>query len=958
MLQTPWDRGLARFTAVALVALALSLFPQLAAAQPLDEGPIEEGPIEEGPIEEGPIEEGPIEEGPIDEGPIDEGPIDENPEPPETPGEPLGEPGAKGVVGGSDPVQEGVLVPPTLLEQVEAVYPVGAFEAEVEGEVVLEIDIDAEGKVEAARVVKAAGYGFDEAALKAVRQYLFTPATVDGEPVPVRITYKVVFQMQEQVAEPGDGEGPVEGPGEEGEPVVSLQGRLLERGTRLPLVGVLVTVFQGEGAEAIGFEATTDAEGDFAFYDLAPGRWKVNVEAGGYFPVRTSEEVRDGEVVEVIYFVERGSYNPYDVLVEGERLRKEVNRRTITTREIEKIPGTFGDPVKVVQNLPGVARTTLASGDIIVRGSSPEDTRVYAQGAQVPLLFHFGGLRSVIPLGIVENIQFQPGNFPTYYGRAMGGVLNVDLKDLRPEKVGGYVDVNLFDSGFFVEAPVGEDVAIAVGGRRSYIDVLLNAVIPEDAPVNLITAPVYYDGQVLVQWRPSSQHLLKMLVFTSDDQLEAIIRNPKDISVQLDGGRVAAGTNFIRSIFEHTWAPTANFENTLMLSNGREEADINIGSGQFYFESSTYQAQLRDTARWRFSEATTMVAGLDMDWSKTDIDIRLPNTGPPKEGKVEAGQPDLDDVAVISLTDARDRNVAGFMDLELQAIDDLLVVPGLRIDWFESTGQVTLDPRLTARYVVTPEYTVKGGVGVFHQPPTQDELVEGFGNPELTAEWAIHYSLGAEYRPEVYPALLVDATLFYKDMTNLVSLTNETVDGDQVDETYNNEGEGRVYGMELLVRHELANNFFGWISYTLSRSERLDPGESEYRLFDTDQTHIFTILGTYQLPRNWEVGARWRYVSGNPFTPIIGSAYNVDLDLYEPTFGGQNTSRQPAFHQLDLRVDKRWIYDTWTLGAYIDVQNATNRSNAEGLDYNFDYSQVRTQQGLPILPILGVKAEF
>ncbi|MEO1273256.1 MAG: TonB-dependent receptor, partial [Myxococcota bacterium] len=567
----------------------------------------------------------------------------------------------------------------------------------------------------------------------------------------------------------------------------------------------------------------------------------------------------------MVYFIERGTYNPYDVLVEGERLRKEVNRRTLTTREIEKIPGTFGDPVKVVQNLPGVARTNLASGDIIVRGSSPEDTRVYAQGAQVPLLFHFGGLRSVIPLGVVEQIQFQPGNFPTYYGRAMGGVLNVDLKELKPEKVGGYVDVNLFDSGVFVEAPIGDNLAVAVGGRRSYIDVVLNAVIPEDAPVNLITAPVYYDGQVLVQWRPTPAHLLRMFVFTSDDRLEAIIRNPKDISVQLDGGRVAAGTSFIRSIFEHTWTPNAQFENVLMLSNGREQADINIGSGQFFFDQSTYQAQLRDTARWRFSESTTLVAGLDLDWSTTDISIRLPDVGPPKEGQVQEGQPDLDSVAVVNLTNARDRNAAAFLDLELQAIEDLLVVPGLRVDWFESTGQVTLDPRLTARYLVSSEYAIKGGVGVFHQPPTPDELVEGFGNPELTAEWAVHYSLGAEYRPAGYQALLVDATFFFKDMTNLVSLTSETADSDEVSENYNNEGEGRVYGMELLVRHELANNFFGWISYTLSRSERLDPGETEYRLFDTDQTHIFTILGTYQLPRNWELGARWRFVSGNPF---------------------------------------------------------------------------------------------
>jgi hypothetical protein len=75
-------------------------------------------------------------------------------------------------------------------------------------------------------------------------------------------------------------------------------------------------------------------------------------------------------------------------------------------------------------------------------------------------------------------------------------------------------------------------------------------------------------------------------------------------------------------------------------------------------------------------------------------------------------------------------------------------------------------------------------------------------------------------------------------------------------------------------------------------------------------------------------------------------------------FGKVNTSREDAFHQLDLRVDKRWIYDSWILGVYLDVQNVYNRANPEGREYNFNYSDYKPRQGLPILPILGIRGEF
>ena len=175
---------------------------------------------------------------------------------------------------------------------------------------------------------------------------------------------------------------------------------------------------------------------------------------------------------------------------------------------------------------------------------------------------------------------------------------------------------------------------------------------------------------------------------------------------------------------------------------------------------------------------------------------------------------------------------------------------------------------------------------------------------------------------------------------------------------YDNGGRGRVIGLELVARRELAAGFVGWIAYTISRSERLDSGQTDWRLFDYDQTNILTAVASYDLPRHWRVASRFRYVSGNPETPVVGSVFNSVTDEYDPVFGPVNSARQPSFVQLDVRLDKQWVFDRWLLDAYLDLQNATNHTNPEGIAYNYDYTQSKVSQGLPILPFLGLRAEF
>jgi len=863
---------------------------------------------------------------------------------------------------------------------VEADYPAAAKEQGITAEVVLLLDINAEGKVDAVGVAEPAtppGLGFDEAAVLAAQQFEFEPAEMNGKKLAVQLNYRYRFTLTAKPAAPTDASAPTTadastpaprspdgGTDAEAAPVasprapvkppatVNFTGRLRERGTRLPMQGVLVTVFRDDGEKPVGFEAASDATGTFQFFDLSPGDWKVSIEAPGFYPYRTTETIGAAERVTVTYYVERGSYNPYDVTVTATRPRKEVSRVVLTAQEIDKIPGAAGDPLAVVQNFAGVARTPIA-GQIIIRGSAPQDSRVFVDGAEVPLIYHFGGLRSVIPVGLLDSIAFYPGNFSPMYGRATGGIIDVQIKKLQPKKIGGYADVNVFDSGIFLEVPVTQKLAFSISARRSYIDYILNAAVPSDANVNLVTAPRYYDYQLLVNWRPAPAHDLRALFFGSDDRLELLFKNPANFSPDATSNVFSASTRFYRSLWTYRFVPTERIENTFRISQGRNW--ISFRAGQFIFDLDTYTSQIRDSLRTKLADSFTLQSGFDGLFTKTDINVDLPR--PPKEGE----PPGMPDLSMTIRTQTKGQillSPAGFLEGEWKPIPGLLVLPGLRLDYFQRIHQTVLQPRLTARLGVTERTTLKAGAGLFVQEPTFDETNADFGNPNLKAERATHLSAGVEFKPR--PWITLDATGFYKSIFDLVSRTSAVVTENGITRplVYDNNGTGTVYGLELMLRHEFANNFTGWLAYTLSRATRRDSGSTADRLFDFDQTHILTLIGTYVLPRNWQVGGRFRLVTGSPVTPVATAVFNASTDQYDPTYGPVNSSRLPMFNQLDVRIDKRWINQGWIFNLYLDVQNIYNRQNVEGINYNYNFTKTSTQQGLPILTILGLRAEF
>jgi len=641
-----------------------------------------------------------------------------------------------------------------------------------------------------------------------------------------------------------------------------------------------------------------------------------------------------------------------DIDVEGERPPREATKRTLQAEEITKMPGTNGDALRSLTNLPGVARPAGLDGQLIVRGSSPRDTQVFVDGTSVPLIYHLGGLSSVIPSEMLERIDFYPGNFGPQYGRGMGGIVDVGVRSPRKDGLHGLVQLDTVDARVLAETPIGDSTRVLLGARRSWLDLWLTPVL-RDNGVGVTAAPRYYDFQAMVEHDLSSRTQVRLFAFGGDDRTVLTMNEPSATDPAL-GGDTRARNSFWRVQGRIDTRPSSNLRwtSTLSVGQGVEESSI----GDLFVNVDTFTLEARSDLRATLGPALTAVAGIDVVDNIYDASVRLP---PVEFNSSEAQGPLFGRPPVTLSAKGNVVRPGVYAMLEVTPFTGLKLYPGIRGDFNQDTKGFTADPRIGFRYDVHHEFprtTLKGGAGVFHQPAEPYQTIAPFGTPNVDSNTAYHYSLGVEH--EFTRELELSVEGYYKDLEDLV-VAQPAATASGSGQSYDNTGSGQTYGGELLLRYKPTGRFFGWVAYTLSRSERRDAPEAPKYLFDYDQTHILTALGSYKLGHGWQLGARFRYVTGSPYTPKLGGVMDYDAGVYAPISSpDRNSGRLTAFHQLDVRVDKTWKFKDWSLGVYADIQNVYNHKNVEGQSDNYNYSKTTPTYGLPLLPIIGIRGEL
>jgi len=811
---------------------------------------------------------------------------------------------------------------PTLESAVPPLYPAEALEQGASASVVLRLEVDETGAVVFAEIETSGGEAFDTAALDAIRSYSFAPALdADGEPAPATILWEMGFSPEQA-------------------PVVRIEGSITAAGTREAGAGFRVEARSGEVVRY----GTADEDGRFRFAGLEDGSWTVALVEPGYEPVEADVQVVDGKVA-TLAFTPKLS-RPWEVeeadevvVVYERQAAVEVSERVLSTEDIYFLPGTNGDVVKAIQNLPGVSRPAFGIGQLLIRGTAPEDSAYYLDGARLPAVFHFAGLSTVLNGDILEDVALLSGNYSARYGRSLGGIVDLRVSQELPERSSGYLSVDLFQTTAFVEQRISENTSLSVSGRRSYIDAVLTPVL-SGLGSSAVRAPRYYDFQVRALHR-TSQGTVDTMFFLSDDRFR-VVGDADDA----DEVQIGLTDTFQKGRVRWTHSLGAGWNADVTVLAGPETRSFDVAPNGKARESTTSLNSRLELTRGFESTPFALRAGLDLYTGGFAWEYDVPSFD---SRTIEKGfvwftspSPYLEPTVRLGVFE---------------------FTGGLRVDpWILDTGYtaVAVDPRFVARARPAANTVFEAAIGQFSQFPTPRQVIESQGgNPNLGPQRSVQASVGLEQR---LGPLDVELTMFGSELSNLVVgredvfrfFTGPPPVGPFDIDPFANDGTGRVVGVESLVKLR-SDRTLAWLSTTVSRSTRTKRPDDKSELFEFDQPLVITALVSHQLPKRWRIGGRARFGSGNPYTPVVNRFYDLDQREFRPVYGETDSARLPPFFSLDVRIDKDFQFRNWQLTAYLDIQNATNRQNVDVIGWTDDFSEESPINGLPLVPAFGFK---
>ena len=832
------------------------------------------------------------------------------------------------------------LVPPRAIVEPVVPYPEGAPAHTTPIVVQVKLLVGVDGTVQKVELMSAPQPPFDGAVMTAVLQFRFQPALYRGKPAPVAITFTHTFlppappdptlDPDGGVAAPtgdgGTGPGPAAPTGPRLDSV--LRGRLLEMGTRGSVANATIT------AQTDDWATSVDPDDTGAFRLALPsGMVRITIQAPGYLPFAQKERMVSRQELVVTYLVERGSYDPYRTVVRVEARREEVSRVTLRGPEIKQVPGTFGDPFRVVQALPGVSSIVSLLPFPIVRGASPSSTGFLLDGTRVPLLYHLLSGPSVIHPEFIDEIQFYPGGAPVPYGGYVGGIIDGRTRRARADEKLLDFDANLLLTGGLVRRPIKAlDATFTVSGRYGYPGLLLSLATNE-------ASLKYWDYQLRLDGGTPRKGWT-VFAYGARDQLDTVApdADPAD--------------------------PTPPLEPSLILGFHRLDTRIHRGSGKWDAlyrlvlgqdrtlsgDSNVTMWVVEPSSNLRYTASKQLALSFGVEGAYHDTTLGTPLGS----GDGASLSDTVGNIETLysggALTEALWRPNPRW-----------LLRPGVRVDVMNDgeTTTSSVDPRLTARYRLTARTPaqesqatwLKGGLGIYHQPPRFVVPLPGLDTMPLKYGLlkSIQASVGAEVPLANRLGLTVETYYNHMDPTIFdLSINQEDINREAngsliPDPTMPPESRqqdvldrltapqtGRSYGLEMLLRREAKSGLYGWLSYTLSRSERKRDGA--WVPYDFDRTHLLNLVAGLPLPRNWDLGARLQYQSGKPVT----------------TTSGYNTARTDGYVRIDLRVDKRAVWNSWLLDFYVDIINVALLPEEVSPGNNLRF----------VLPTIGVRGRF
>jgi hypothetical protein len=707
-------------------------------------------------------------------------------------------------------------------------------------------------------------------------------------------------------------------------PVIAVTGRVIDALGK-PVAGATVRV---EGSTE---STTTERDGKFEL-SAAVGASLV-AERSGYDPALAN--VTAGKIDDIVML--RAGSNAETIEVSGEAPPASPGAAALDRKELQRIPGTGNDIVRSLTAMPGVVNLQIPLGysGVVIRGSSPQDSKVLIDDFEVPVLFHNIGFRALVPAEAIQSLDYIPGGFDVHYGRASSGIVALETRP-GSDKRTAQAEVSLIDGGLLAQGSAGAKTKYMMGFRRSTIDLVLPSLIPESADLSLTTVPSYYDGQLRVDHELSPRWRVSLSSIGTNDVFELYATKDEDAKTK----RFYNNTRFVRTTLgaQYRGGPWAA---KLALSGLWQE---------FIFEAGLYQRirvqQPTVTPRVEITRTADSWIGLsNVVWriggeasiGRSTIDLALPLEQ--REGEPPPAY-DPKDVSTTFKGSFWVPDFAGWTAVTADIDPRIRATVGLRTDVFARINEANLEPRGELQVKLPGSLTARLSAGAYRRPPEfQSENLY----TDVGSEHSTQTIVGLQYEPR--EGTRVQTSAYYTDRSHLIT---HSMDG-----SLNNDGRGTTVGAELLATYR-GGPWFAWLSYSYSHSTRVDaPGEAR-RLFDFDQPHSLNAAASWKRG-HWQLGGRFQLYSGLPYTPPMTSVFDSDRNLYVPVYGNVNSNRAPMHHQLDLRVDYSWKWGPTELSVFADVQNVYINESVVTYFYSYDYTQREAFKSLPIIPSIGLR---
>ncbi|TCC94529.1 TonB-dependent receptor [Pedobacter frigiditerrae] len=714
-----------------------------------------------------------------------------------------------------------------------------------------------------------------------------------------------------------------------------IKGKITDAFTNQPIFGATISI-QGKVNNAL-----TDSLGNYSLSGLLPGVYNLQINFIGYksksvFDIAVSNA--KSTVLDIALETEVSQLN--EVVVQRAKFIKPIETplslRTIGSTEIKRNPGGNRDISKVIQSLPGVSAPVSFRNDIIIRGGAPNENRFYIDGVEIPNINHFttqgssGGPVGLINVDFIKEVDFYSGAFPAARGNALSSVFEFNQRDGNPDKMGASLTIGSSDFATVVEGPIGKKTTYMASYRLSYLQGLFKLL-------GLPFLPSYQDFQFKVKTKFDTKNELTILGLGALDKAVLNFNTEKT-------------ENNLYTIANFPENKQSNYTIGAVYKNYREKGFSTIVLSRNYLNNKAYKFQDNDESK---------IETLNYQSTETENKLRVENSSREGKYKINFGvgmeTADYTTNSLQVLPGGTEGYISAINFIKYGAFaqvsapylaDKLNLSFGLRLDGnnFSSKGEnplKTLSPRFSASYNFNEKVSFNFNTGIYYQLPAYTVL--GFrnntGGPLLNQNvnyiQSAQVVAGLEYNTLKNTKFTIEG--FFKNYSrypmvkvfgDVIPLANLGADFGVVgNKPVIGETDGRSYGLEFFAQQRLNKGFYGIFALTLFRSEFKDK-LGEYVQSSWNNRYILSMTAGKILPKNWEVGAKFRLGGGSPYTPydIAYSSLKSNYSIFPQgvqDYDRLNDSRLKGFYQLDVRVDKKYPFKKFNLNVYLDIQNLT-----------------------------------